>query len=145
MFTPTLPHLFWSGLQIKPIQFVFNLLFFLVWGKLSEQGQVETWVAVECGSLTKEKGKPGPGTLKASNPTYYYMPQSNLPNIFVKQAGFKPIFCLLFTVSDKYPHQIEIQSLAGSTSSVHLVLWGSVPPLWWWALKRKVLENVIQS
>lgn len=82
--------------------------------------------------LTKEKGQPGPGTLKAGSPTYYYMPQSNLPNILVKQAGFKPIFCLLFTVSDKYLHQTEIQNLAGSTSSVHLRFGGKCPPdpLW---------------
>lgn len=104
-----------------------NLLFFLVLGKLSEQGQVETWVAVQCGSLTKENGQPGPGALKATNPTSYYMPQRNLPNILVRQAGLKPIICLLFTVSDKYPHQTEIQSLAGSTSSVHSSFRGKCP------------------
>ena len=82
-----------------------NLLFFLVWRKLSEQGQVETWVAAECGSLTKEKDQPGPGALKATDPTYYYMPQSNLPNILVRQAGFKPIFCLLFTVINIHTKQ----------------------------------------
>lgn len=48
-----------------------NLLFFLVWGKRSEQGQVETWVAVEWGILTKEKGQLGPGALKAADPTYF--------------------------------------------------------------------------
>lgn len=95
-FIFTLPHLFWSGSQIKPIPFVLHPLFFLVWGKQSEQGQVETWVAVEYGSLTKEKGQPGPGALKATDPTYFYMPQSNLPNIWVRQAGFKPIIRLLF-------------------------------------------------
>lgn len=84
-------------------------------------------MAAECGNLSKEKGQPGPGTLKASNPTYYYMPQGNLPNILTKQAGFKPIFCLLFTVSDKYSPQTEIQSLAGSTSSVHLSFGGKSP------------------
>lgn len=145
MFTPTLPHLSWSGLQIKPIQIVLNLLFFLVWRKLSGQGQAETWTAVECGSWQKKKGQPGPGTLKASNPTYSYRPQSNLPNILVKQAGFKPIFCLLFSLSDKYPHQTEIQSLSGSTSSVHLSFGGKCPSPLVVAQKRKVLESIIQN
>lgn len=98
-------------------------------GKAKWTDQVETWVAVEYGSLTKEKGQPGPGALKATDPTYFYMPQSNLPNIWVRQAGFKPIICLLFTASDKYPHQTEIQSLAGSTSSVHSSFGGKCPSL----------------
>lgn len=76
-------------------------------------------MAAECGSLTKEKDQPGPGALKAPDPTYHYMPQSNLTNILVRQAGFKPIFHLLFTVSDKYPQQTGTQSSTGSTSSVH--------------------------
>lgn len=57
--------------------------------------------------------------LGGSDPTYHYMPQSNLTNILVRQAGLKPIFHLLFTVSDKYPQQTETQSSTGSTSSVH--------------------------
>lgn len=118
-----------------------NLLFCLVLGKLSEQGQVETWVAVQCGSLTKENGQPGPGALKATNSISYYMSQSNLPNILVRQAGPKPIICLLFTVSDKCPYQTEIQSLAGLLPLRIQVLGGSAPPLWWWALKRNVLES----
>lgn len=77
----------------------------------------------------QRKRQPGPGALKATDPTYFYMSQSNLPNIWVRQAEFKPIICLLFTASDKYPHQTEIQSLAGSTSSVHSSFGGKCPSL----------------
>lgn len=54
------------------------------------------------------------------------MPQSNLPNISVRQAGFKPIFCLLFTVSDKYPHQTEIQSFSWVYFLCAFKFWGEV-------------------
>lgn len=65
---------------------------------------------------------------KSHWPPHTYMPQSNFPNILVRQVGFKPIIYLLFTVSDKYPHKRETQSLAGLLPLCIQVLGWSVPP-----------------
>lgn len=123
------------------------MLFFSVWRQLREQGQVKTWAAAECGSLTKEKDQPGPGALKATDPTHCYMPQGNVPNSLVRQAGFKPIFCFLFTVSDKYPPQTETQNSAGSTSSIDSSFFGEGSPLTLVTGTEEAgpLENVIQT
>lgn len=88
------------------------------------------------------------GSWKATDPTYYYMPQSNLPNILVRHTGFKPIFCLLFTVINIHTKQKPKAHLGLLPLCIQVfVVLGRRSPLgsggWCW--RGRFLENVVQS